>query len=202
MTKLSLLVAAPIAALLTASASQAQQCAGHCSQCQVQSQYGGGSPVWDEVKASYHENAMWPGQYVQPSRRAICRSFDLMIANGWRRNNLLTKYDFATEGEGLSEAGKLRVSWILTQAPPNRRTIFVQRGADEAATAARIEAVQTLAADLGPGAGPADVQETLLRDEGHPATSVDAVFTGFSTNQMPPVLPSSGGSAASTSTGQ
>jgi hypothetical protein len=142
---------------------------------------------------------MWPAQYVQPSRRAICRSYELMIANGWRRNNLLTKYDFATEGEGLSEAGKLRVSWILTQAPPNRRTIFVQRGADDATTAARIDAVQSLAADLGAGAGPVDVQETLLRDEGHPAASVDAVFTGFSTNQLPPVLPSAGGASEASS---
>lgn len=193
MTKLTLVALAPLAALAFASSVNAQQCAGHCSQCQMQC----GPAHGEEFKAAFHDNLMWPQQYVKPSRRAICQAFDTMTVNGWRRNNLLGKYDFNTEGEGLSEAGKLRVTWILTQAPPNRRTIFVQRGIDEATTAARVEAVQTLAANFS-YAGPADVQESHLQDDGHPASSVDAVFTGFNANQMPPILPQASGGASST----
>jgi hypothetical protein len=133
---------------------------------------------------------------VQPARRGICQSFDLMTVNGWRKNNLLGKFDFDAEGDSMSDAGRLRVQWILTQAPPNRRTIFVERGVDEAATAVRIEAVQTLAAALRPSVGPVDIQETHLRDEGRPATMVDAMLTGFSANQMPPVLPESSGTSS------
>jgi hypothetical protein len=195
MTKLTLVAIAPLAALALVSSANAQQCAGHCSQCQVQC----GHPHGEEFKAAFHENLMWPQQYVKPSRRAICQAFDVMVNNGWRRNNLLGKYDFAPDGEeGLSEAGKLRVTWILTQAPPNRRTIFVQRGIDQATTAARIEAVQTLAANFTYAPGPADVQESHLQDDGHPASSVDAVFTGFNANQMPPILPQAGGASSST----
>jgi hypothetical protein len=120
-----------------------------------------------------------------------------MADNGWRRNNLLGKYHFAPENEELSDAGKAKVEWILTQAPPQRRTIFVERTSDAQRTADRVQAVQDLAANTS--AGPADVQETHIRDEGHPAGAVDAVFTGFSTNQMPPVLPDSGGSSSSES---
>jgi hypothetical protein len=187
MTKLSLCAIALPAALLAASAADAQQYAGHCSKCQ--STYG--RPYADEFKATYHENAMWPSQYVWPSRRAICQTWELTAANGWRRNNLLGKYDFATEGEGLSEAGKLRVERILTYAPPQRRTIFVQRALDAEQTAQRVEAVQSFAATRMPGAGAIDVQETYLQDDGHPAAGVDAIFTGFGANQPAPVLPSS-----------
>jgi hypothetical protein len=195
MKKLSIAALVPMAVLMAAGAASGQQYAGHCSQCTTA--YG---PTYGQTyKDSYYESSMWPRQYISPARRGICQSYELMIANGWRRHNLLGKYDFAVDGEGLSEAGRLRVQWILTQAPPNRRTIFVQRGVDVAQTAVRIEAVQELAASMSPSVGPADVQETYLRDDGHPASTVDAVFTGFSANQMAPVLPESGGGSSSES---
>jgi hypothetical protein len=192
MTKLSLYAIAPLALLVTAPAGLAQQFAGHCSQCQ--SAYG--PTRAQEYRDSFHDNLMWPKQYVGPSRRGICQAFELQIANGWRRNNLLGKYDFAPNGEGLSEAGRLRVQWILTNAPPHRRTIYVTRAADAAVTAERVAAVQLLAADLGVGAGPFDVRETYMVDEGRPAASVDAVFTGFGANQPPPMLPASTSSSS------
>jgi hypothetical protein len=185
MMKSLMWAAAPLVALLAASAALAQNHAGHCSQCQ--STYGGGYGA--TLHDSCHDNFIWPRQYVWPSRRGICATYDVMIANGWRRNNLLGKYDFLPNGEGLSEAGRLRVEWILTQAPPERRTIFVQRGNDPAETAVRVEAVQALAANMNPSMGPVDVQETLQRDYGRPADTVDAVFTGFTANQPAPVLP-------------
>jgi hypothetical protein len=183
----SLAVLAPLAALLSIPAAQAQQFAGHCSQCQM----GCGSGQSQVYHESYHENSIWPRQYMAPARRGICQSFDLMVSNGWRRNNLLGKYDFAPNGEGLSEAGRLRVEWILTNAPPQRRTIFVQRGGDAQQTAERVEAVQLLASSVNPGAAQVDIQETYMLDEGRPAATVDAVFTGFSANQPVPMLPSS-----------
>lgn len=188
MKKHLLLAIAPCAALLATTAS-AQQCAGHCSKCQMA---GGVGHVYS-FEESYHMNAMWPTQYVAPARRGYCQAFEQMVANGWRRNNLLGKYDFAPDGAELSEAGRMRVQWILTQAPPHRRTIYVTRGFDAAITAQRIEAVQTLVADLSPTAGPADVQETYLQDDGRPAASVDAVFTGFHAGQPAPVLPAPSG---------
>jgi hypothetical protein len=187
MMKLSLCALVPLASLLAASAASAQQCGSACSQCR-----GGYAPSYGQAyHDTYYDSAIWPRQYMAPSRRGICQAFELTVANGWRRNNLLGKYDFAPNGEGLSEAGRLRVQWILANAPPQRRTIFVQRGVDAKQTADRVEAVQLLAANFNPAVGPINVQETYLQDDGRPAAAVDAVFTGFSANQPLPVLPAS-----------
>jgi hypothetical protein len=154
-------------------------------------QQGCHKPGGGECEAAFHDNAMWPQQYIGPSRRGICQSFDLMVANGWRRHNLLGQHHFERNGNQLSEAGRLKVQWILTQAPSTHRTIFIERTANAEQTAERIEAVQLLAADLSTGAA-AEVRETYVRDHGHPAASVDAVFTGFHSNQRAPMLPPSG----------
>jgi hypothetical protein len=187
MTKYSLCALVALAASASTSPAQAQHYAGHCSQCQSAC----GHSLGDQFAATYHINAMWPQQYVWPSRRGVCQAMELTIANGWRRNNLLGKYDFAPDGTNLSEAGKLRIERILTYAPPQRRTIFVQRAIDPADTAGRVDAVQSFAASRMPGIGTIDVQETYMQDDGHPAASVDAVFTGFGANQPLPVLPAS-----------
>jgi hypothetical protein len=133
-------------------------------------------------------NQRWYKQYMQPSRRAICQSMAVMVNNGWRRQNLMGAYHFDPKNPGeLSEAGRRKAEWILTQAPAERRSVFVERTADQAETADRVQAVQQYAAGINIAA--ADVQETNLRNEGHPAGTVDAVFTGFSANQAAPVLP-------------
>jgi hypothetical protein len=152
-------------------------------------------PGGGECEAVFYDNLMWPQQYIGPSRRGICQSFDLMVANGWRRHNLLGRHHFELNSTELSEAGRLKVQWILTQAPPSRRTIYIERTVDAEQTAARLESVQQLASELSSGAAP-DVRETYVRDHGHPASSVDAVFTGFRANQMTPMLPPSSASAA------
>ena len=207
MIKHSLFALAPLAVLFSAAAVRAQNyagCASQCSQCsrcsQCQSQYFSPCAInQTKYEDSIYMNQIWPRQYMAPARRGICQTFALMTSSGWQRNNLLGKYDFDPKGEGLSEAGRLHVEWILTQAPQQRRTIFVQRGADQQETAQRVEAVQTLASNMYPSTGPADVRETLMQEYTRPASSVDAVFTGFSANQPVPMLPQSSatGSGAS-----
>lgn len=194
MKKLALWTLAPLAAALAVGSAQAQQCGGKCG-C---GHYGPVSEYYDNWEDSFIDNLRWPRQYVHPARRGICQAFETMANNGWRRNNLLGKYHFVPEEQDqLSDAGKAKVEWILTQAPPQRRTIFVERTLDAQRNADRVQSVQDLAANANAPGGPADVQETNIRDEGHPAGSVDAVFTGFSANQLPPVLPQSGGSSSS-----
>jgi hypothetical protein len=213
MKKLALLTLAHVAAALAVGSVQAQQCPRAMSdgpvcgrQCSNKcgcGHYGPTDayfPTWEDA---YIDNLRWPRQYVHPARRGICQSFDTMANNGWRRNNLLNKYHFVPEEqEQLSDAGKAKVEWILTQTPPQRRTIFVERTLDAQRNADRIQSVQDLAANTNTPGGPADVQETHIRDEGHPAGAVDAVFTGFSANQLPPMLPQSGGSSSSSSSEQ
>jgi hypothetical protein len=174
--------AMPLALLSATIATAAQPCMPGCNgQCRHQ-QTG-------DCEAEFWENQLWPEQYIGPARRGICQSFDVMTRNGWRRHNLLGPAHFDRTGMELSEAGRLKVQWILTQSPPNHRTVFIERSRDPQQTAARLESVQALAANLSTDA--ADVQETDIRDWGRPASTVDAVFTGFSANQRVPMLPPS-----------
>jgi len=185
MKTLALWAAAPLAATMLAGVLHAQQCPRHCGPCQ-----SGYQPDYLERSgAALRDNHRWPHQYMWPARRGICQAFATMANNGWQRQNLLGKYHFDPETGELSAAGRVKIQWILTQAPPHRRTIYVEQFGEQDLMAVRMQAVQSLAARISGGMGPVDVQETLLHDDGHPAGSVDAVFTGFNTNQMPPVLP-------------
>jgi len=189
---------APLAALAIVSLASAQHCGQGCnSGCN--SGCGAGLGAGHGSGYSYHDaywdNRIWPKQYVGPSRRSICQAYERQLANGWRKQNILGKYHFDQEGVKLTEAGRLKVQWIMTQAPPQRRTIFVEHGVDLDQTAVRVAAVQDLATTLA--GGPADIQETYLRDEGRSAAAVDAMFTGFRAGSLPPVLPQSGGGGES-----
>lgn len=192
--KLSALWLALPAVMIVAASAEAQQCA-----CQGSCQSGRcapGSPAGPKVhhytcEEAYYQNSIWPRQYIVPARRGICEAFDVMGRNGWRRQNLLGPYHFEADGVQLNEAGRLKVEWILTQAPPQYRVLYVQRVVSQERTTGRVQAVQQFVSDLNMG-GPGDVQETLVRDDGYPAGMVDAVFTGFKANQPVPMLPPAG----------
>jgi len=191
--KLSALWIALPTVMIAAAVAQAQQCAcqGNCRTGRCDPRSPSGPSQHYTCEEAYYQNSIWPRQYIAPARRGICESFDLMARNGWRRQNLLGPYHFEADGVQLNEAGRLKVEWILTQAPPQYRTLYVQRVANQERTTGRVEAVQQFAASLNGMGGPGDVQETYVRDDGYPAGMVDAVFTGFKTNQPPPVLPPS-----------
>jgi len=142
----------------------------------------------------YHENVMWPSRFIPPARRGVYAAMNRMVHNGWRRQNLLGDYHFDKQSGELTTAGKLKVQWILSQAPQNRRNIYVQRGANELHTARRTDSVRLFTSMMSPSVGTVDVNETHLVAEGRPAGTVDATFVGYESNRLPPVLPYEGGS--------
>jgi len=144
-------------------------------------------------RSGYDANVQWPRHYIPPARRSICATYDAMISNGWRRQNLLGEYHFNQDTDELTNAGKLKVNWILSQAPVQRRNVFVQRGSEELQTTARIASVHDYAGNMSPSVGQVDVNDTHIVAEGHPAGSVDSVFVGYEANRLPPVLPASSG---------
>src|SRR5437868_15141532 len=90
------------------------------------------------VKQGYHVNKQWPWPYVCPDRVAVHEPFCIMINNGWRRENLLGAHHFNPDTNQLTSAGQLRVQWIMTQAPPNHRSIFVERALEANVNAERM----------------------------------------------------------------
>jgi hypothetical protein len=141
------------------------------------------------VKQGYRANQMWPWPYVCPDRVAVREPFCLMVNNGWRRENLLGSHHFIPETNQLNAAGQLRVQWIMTQAPPDRRNIFVERSLDQSITNQRIAAAQEYAAQVALDGRPAQVSQTHLVSEGRPATLVDFTNTKFQQSMPVPVLP-------------
>lgn len=171
---------------------------GQCSSCN-NGCYGCNQccnmPLLEGFCRGYRANVYWPAQYVPAARRSIHNVYDVMTNNGWRRQNLLGAYHFDADSNELTEAGKLKVQWILTQTPAHRRSVFVERGMGEAATAIRIASVQNWASDRSPAIASVDIQDTHIVAEGRSASTVDGIFTGFHANQKPPMLPPSSGTS-------
>jgi hypothetical protein len=118
---------------------------------------------------------------------------EIMANNGWRRNNLLGAHHFDAETASLNESGKLRVAWILTQAPIHRRTIYVERSFNVTETGRRIEAAQQFAATVAPE-GTIQVVDTHLMSEGRSAVDVDSTNVRFRESAPAPILPTASAS--------
>ena len=144
-------------------------------------------------KQSYWANSIWPSQYIAGARSGINGAFCGMVNNGWRRQNLMGQYHFKNDSQELTESGRLKAEWVLTQAPMQRRNLFVQRAGEEEQTAQRVQSVQEFAANISTDGNPAEINETEIREVGHPATLVDKTFVGFSDNRPLPVLPAATG---------
>jgi hypothetical protein len=96
-----------------------------------------------------------------------------MTAAGWRQNNTLSDHFFGLEDQQINQAGEIKVRWIVTQAPPHRRTVFVLRGSTPEATSARIAEVQRIIGKFVPeGQRP----EVLLTDVIPPGASGDYFY--------------------------
>src|SRR4051812_24195955 len=141
------------------------------------------------VKQGYHTNQMWPWPYVCPDRVAVREPFAIMVNNGWRRQNLIGAHHFLPDSNQLNAAGQLRVQWIMTQAPLDRRSIFVERSLDQTVNNQRIAAVQEYATQVALDGRTPPVSQTHLASEGRPASVVDFTNTKFQQSMPFPVLP-------------
>lgn len=137
------------------------------------------------------ENNLWPAQYVQQDRRNAAAPFEVMIRNGWRRQNLLGGHHFNEDCTKLTRSGELRVQWILTQAPPQHRQVFIERSLSEDITQQRIETANLFAAEVVNEGFGGTAQPTHILSDGRPAVTVDFVNTQFRENMPTPTLPAS-----------
>lgn len=131
----------------------------------------------------------WPQPFVRPDRYTVRAPFAVMVANGWRRQNMLSDHHFSPQTHELTEAGQLRVRWILTQAPPAYRAVYVHVAEDAEKTAKRLESVQQLAAQLVPHGELPQVLQTDIPDHGWPAERVEAINRALQGSTNTPRIP-------------
>lgn len=162
----------------------------------VTSQSSHASDFCRYLRCGTHRNICWPKPYIYPDRAAVAAPFAVMINNGWERQNLLGDHHFTSDGSKMTTAGDLKIRWILTQAPMNRRSIFVQRTWLQETDAMRLQAVQVAASKVLPDGIVADVQPTHLQVEGRSAETVDKVNTQFHESMPLPILPAPRGDSS------
>jgi hypothetical protein len=145
----------------------------------------------ENFKRDYHRNKMWPEPFLQADRQATMAPFAIQVANGWRRQNLLSDYHFQDNSSQLTLAGESKLRYILTQMPQSRRAVFVQQGLTAEETQARMAVVERASARLVPPGMVAQVVESNLPNEGWPAEDIDAVTRKFNSSRPDPRLPAS-----------
>ena len=146
------------------------------------------------IKRGYRRNVDWPWPYICPDRVAAREPFEIMIRNGWHRQNLLGAHVFDPATNQLTTAGQLQVHWIMTQAPPTFRQVYIERSIDPSVTAARIAAARDYAQRISFDGQLPQVFETNMMAEGRPANVVDITNVKFLENMPAPVLPAASSS--------
>jgi hypothetical protein len=144
----------------------------------------------DNVCRDYKRNKYWPEPFIWADRKATIAPFGQMVANGWRRQNLLSDYHFNGDNTQLNSAGEAKLRYILTQMPPARRTIFVQQGLSPEETASRMNLVNQAAIRIVPPGTIPQVEESDLPNDGWPADDIDAVARKFNATRPDPRLQS------------
>jgi len=146
----------------------------------------------NDMKVTFHRNNCWPEPFVYPDRAAVKAPFEAMTQRGWEQQNMLGPHHFNAETNQLTDAGKIKLRWIMTQAPPQFRTAFVEQDLNPDVTAARMKAAQQSADQIVQG-GAAAIQETTLVSHGNSGAYFDSVYQKFESSTPEPRLPAASG---------
>jgi len=135
----------------------------------------------------------WPEPFVHADRYDARAPFAIMVDNGWRRQNMIGDHHFVDEKAELTQAGQLKIRWILTEVPQQHRTIYVHKAVDADITAARVLNVQAYAANIAPEGQMPAVLTTDIPSLGWPASRVDIIGRKFESSIPDPRLPAANG---------
>ena len=144
---------------------------------------------WDRVHVDWHRNNAWPEPFGEVDQNAINSALGVMVNNGWRLQNTISSELFNSETQELTGAGELKVRWILTQMPVQRRTIFVLRGRSAEITKTRLKSVEKVATTVLGDASGASIAVTDAVPRGGSGDYYERVNDGYENSVPPPRLP-------------
>ena len=161
---------------------------------------GGWHQFWNRVQTDFYRNNSWPEPFLTADKMAVRTPYCIQTDNGWKMQNTVGTFLFDNETQQLNQAGDLLVKWIITQAPINRRAVFVLKGDTADATNVRVQSVQAAVAKYG------CVCPVLLTDcepAGWSAAYIDTISQHYSATIPNPRLPprQSGGAGGSSGGG-
>ena len=105
------------------------------------------------------------------------------------RQNMLVDQHFDNSTNKLNAAGKAKVISILTEAPPQHRTIYIHRSINPEVAVLRMDEVNQLAATISPQGGLPAVLETSISPRGWPGERVDIINLRYNASTPDPRLP-------------
>ncbi|MEZ6134182.1 MAG: hypothetical protein R3C53_04635 [Pirellulaceae bacterium] len=116
----------------------------------------------------YYRNNRWPLPFRGIDSSAVLNYFDVQRNNGWKLHNTLGNAMFEPQSHMLTDAGRTHMQWIVSQAPQDRRVVFVLVGRNQQETAARVESTQLAISEMIP-VGP--LPTIYLTDRDAPGSS-------------------------------
>ena len=155
---------------------------------------------WHNLHVGYYRNNAWPEPFNELDARDVVAPFEVMKHNGWKMHNTIGHEQFRNGDGALMASGSNKVRWIATQAPPNRRTIYVLRGLSHQETQARVASVQESLASIHPNGPRPTVMITDVAPAQASGTWAYKVNSEWLEQLAPPKLPntSSNGTAGAT----
>jgi len=148
-----------------------------------------------DIQTTFQHNRAWPEIYLEADRHHVAAPFAAMQRKGWEEQNMLGAHHFDLETNRLTEAGLIKLRWIITQGPLEHRTVFVERDIDPTLTAQRMqrarEAAQSILVD-----GTPHVQPTEMVSHGSSGAYFDSVYQKFQSSTPEPRLPACSNAAS------
>lgn len=148
------------------------------------------------LKAFFHRvgedtcrNNSWPDCFVPNDRFAAKAPLELMVRKGWMAQNLISEQHFDQETGKLNQAGKLKIEWILTEAPSTHRTIYVRQTYKAEETQRRVDAVRNWASELINSPDDVAIEVVQISPPGWPAEMVDSLERKYMETMPAPRLP-------------
>lgn len=149
---------------------------------------------WHGLHVGYYRNNAWPDPFNELDARDVVAPFEVMKHNGWKMHNTIG-HELFRDGDGaLLASGSKRVYWIATQAPPNRRNVYVLRGDTERETQARVASVRETLANIDVSGRPATILITDVEPSSAPGDWATKINREWLEQLAAPRLPSSSSS--------
>jgi hypothetical protein len=152
----------------------------------------GWKEFWRGVQTDTCRNNCWYEPFNHIDRQDMQAHLNAMVAKGWQMQNTLSHYHFDPQTNQANRSAEAKLMAIINHNPPHRRTVFVVRSLDPDITAARVDSIQQMIAQIVPAGEMPAVVQTDAAPVGRYAAQMYAEFSKW--DAPAPVLPSSSGS--------
>ena len=136
----------------------------------------------------FHATHYWPYPYNIRDQDDVRLVMQTQVANGWATATTMYEYHFDPTTHLLNTAGQQHLAWIITQAPPAHRHIFIASAGDQASNQVRLQSVQKTVAGYSGGESAMPITLRSTGPLGRPATEVEQIFTNAASNALPPKI--------------